>query len=69
MGHIVSKSMRYHGASIENTYCYRFPLAVTQTIRNIQSAYDLSHRSKPLLTFAQAQYSLKVKRLHSIATW
>ena len=57
--------MRYHGASIENTYCYWLPSTVTQSIRNIWSIYDLTCRSKPLLTLAQAQYSLKVDVIHT----
>ena len=55
---------RYHGAFIENTYCYQLPLIVTQSIRNIWLAYNLTHRSKPPLTSAQAQYSLKVVIIH-----
>ena len=59
---------RYHGAFIENIYCYRLPSIVTQSIRNIWSTYNLTHRSKSLLTLAQAQYSLKVERQHNEAT-
>ena len=53
---------KYHDASIENTYCYQFPSTMTQSIGNRWSAYDLTRRSKSLLTLAQAQYSLKVER-------
>ena len=28
-GYIISKSMRYHSVSIENTYCCRFPSIVS----------------------------------------
>ena len=31
----ISNSMRYHGASIENTYYYQLPPKVTQFVRNI----------------------------------
>ena len=34
-GHTIIKSIRYHGDSIENTYCYWLPLIVTQSIWNI----------------------------------
>ena len=60
---------RYHGAFIENTHSYWFPPIVTQSIRNIWSAYDLTHRLKPLLTSVLAQYSLKVERQYNEATW
>ena len=60
---------RYHGAFIENTYCYWLPSIVTKFIENIWLAYDLTHRSKSLLTSTQAQYSLKVERQHNEATW
>ena len=45
--------MRYHDTSIESTYCYWLPLIVTQSIRNIWSAYNLINKSKSLLTLVQ----------------
>ena len=54
--------MRYHGASIDNTYCYQLSSIVTQSTGNIWLAYDFTHRSKSLLTWVQVQYSLKVER-------
>ena len=56
---------RYYGVSIENTYCYRFSSTITKSIGNIWSTYDLTRRSKPLLTSTQAQYSLKVERQYN----
>ena len=61
--------MRYHSAFIENTYCYRLPSIVTQSIGNIWLTYDLTRMSKSLLNFAQAQYSLKVERQHNEVAW
>ena len=61
--------MRYHNASIENTYCYWISSIVTQSIGNIWLTYDLTHKSKPLLILAQTQYSLKVDRQHNGAAW
>ena len=60
---------RYHGAFVENTYCYRLPSIVTQSIGNIWLTYDLTRMSKSLLNFAQAQYSLKVERQHNEVAW
>ena len=61
--------MRYHDASVENTYCYQFSSIVTQSIRNIWLTYDLTCRSKPLLTLVQTQYFLKVERQYNEAAW
>ena len=58
---------RYHGVSIENTYYYRLPSTIS--IRNIWSTYDLTYRSKSLLTITQPQYSLKVERQHNESAW
>ena len=61
--------IRYYSVSIENTYCYQLPSIMTQSIGNIWSTYDLSRRSKSLLTLVQTQYSFKVKSPYSIVVW
>ena len=60
---------RYHGAPIENTYYYRLPSTMTQSIGNIWSTYDLTYKSKSLLTLVQTQYSIKVEKQHNETTW
>ena len=65
----LSQSHEISYASIENAYCYQLPSTVAQFIRNIWSTYNITHRSKSLLTLTQTQYSLKVKRQHNEIIW
>ena len=68
-GTLYLNPIKYHCIFIENTYCYYLPLTVTQSIRNIWSTYDLTHRSKSLLILAQTQFSLKVDEQYNEITW
>ena len=61
--------MRYHGASIKNTYCHRPPSIMTQSIR-IYDHFRVSPIGQSiLLSLKQAKYPLKVKSLCNIVAW
>ena len=61
--------MRYHGASIENTYFHQPPLIVTQSIRIYDHFRVLPISQSLLLILTQTQYPLKVKSPCSIVAW
>ena len=61
--------MRYHGASIKNTYCHQPPSIVTQSI-GIYDHFMVSPIGQILLLIlTQAQYALKVESPCSMVAW
>ena len=61
--------MRYHGASIKNTYCHQPPLIVTQFVAINNHLRVLPIGQSLMLTLTQAQYPFKVESPCSIVVW
>ena len=61
--------MRYHGTSIENTYCHQLSSAMTKSMGIYDHIRILSIGQSFLLTSANTQYPLKVKSLCNIVAW
>ena len=61
--------MRYHGASIKNTYYHQSSLIVTKSLGIYDHFRVLSIGQSLLLILTQTQYPLKVKSPCNIVAW